>query len=276
MPEAETWEIVNAPATTMNLDCSSACTRHSSSVSPIDALIEDVRSTLVLGQPEDLSSNESLGRLLILSLVTSVEGYFRELLFQLTRVCPIAADKIADDEIPLGALSFYGTHDAARGLFERVSFSSAGEIRRQTKAVAGVSWKESDSLGVAIENFDKVCHMRHAAVHSKGLLSRGNARALGVQDAGRVQLSIKVSHLQDAASVCLSLVREYNQTVYRATIGRWRDQQILCGDWKKDKENFEAVYRLFRSREDGIGPDRPYIVYRSLQESLRRRALARA
>jgi len=267
------WEVVNSTSGAMYFDCSRACVPVTTIGSPIDVFIDGVAETLKLGQPGDLASSDALGRLLILGLVTSAEGYFRDVLLGLTSVCPLAQEKIADQLIALGALEFYGAHDAARGVFEGVSFASETEVRKRTEQISGATWKKTDSLGVALSNFEKVCHMRHAAVHTKGVLNRGNAKALGLALAGgrQMHLSVDVPHLHQAARACTNVVRDYNTVVYRHTLRRWLDQKVLSGTWAKDKRRFTAAFDLFRCKTDSVAPPSAYAAYLSYLPSLTQR-----
>lgn len=227
---------------------------------------------MTLGQPDQLNASATLGRLLILGLVTGTEAYFRGVLYGLASLCPLARESLAESEIPFGVIDFYGSDQAALGLFERVSFAGRAGIKEMTKKVAGLSWADKSSLGVAISNYEQVCHIRHAAVHSQGVLNRGNARVLGVSGPARpLNVVIDLPHFHTAAKACTNLVRDYNRFAFDGVLQRWIRNKLLVGRWQDGKAFFGPLLKLFRSDEDGLLKAQPYSVYRSLQAGIAKR-----
>lgn len=266
MSKARPWAEVSAPPSTVALDVSTCCVPITSKGSPIDGFLDATAHILQLGQPADLAESAALGRLLVLGLVTAVESYVRDLLFGVISTCPISRRDVEDQLVALGALNHYGPSELARGIFEGSSFASESEIRKRTKQVCGVSWSESDSVGVALANFEKVCHMRHAAVHAQGILNRGNARALGVEGSGRqLHIVVDLNHLHAVAHACISFVRAYNQRLYDGLLQRWLTFKLLSGTWADDKSYFARLYVLFRSDSDAVSPRTAYTAYRALR-----------
>lgn len=263
------WKTINKPPEPVQLDLTRCCVPSSGSGSPIDAFYDTIAHILTLGGPSELDRSPTLGRLLVLGLVTGTEAYFRSLLLGITNVCPIAREAVADQQLAFGAIDFYGVEQAALGLFEGASFASAVEIKKRTKVITGVSWSDNDSLGVALENFEQVCHMRHAAVHAQGVLNRGNARALGVaRGAKPLHVVVDLPHLHLAAKACTGLVKAYNHAVYLGIVQRWLNNRVLVGSWKIDKPRFHPLFELFASKSDGTAPRSSYFAYRSLQPSI--------
>ncbi|SFE61342.1 hypothetical protein SAMN05421541_102610 [Actinoplanes philippinensis] len=260
---------VNHPPESLTLDLTRCCVPTQSNGSPIDTFYETIRHTLTLGQPDQLRDSPTLGRLLILGLVTGTEAYFRTTLFGLTSFCPLAKDSLADSEIAFGAIDFYGADQAALGLFERVSFAGKLGIKEMSKKIAGLTWVDRSSLGVAVSDFEKVCHMRHAAVHSQGVLNRGNARALGLgRSTGAMNVVVDMPHFHMAAKACTNLVREYNRSLYEHIVQRWIRERILVGRWSDDRKFFQPFIDLMRSQEDGLMRGTAYSVYRTLQSGI--------
>jgi hypothetical protein len=263
------WDNVCAPAEAISLDLAKCCYPIESEGSAIDAFYATNADTLRLGTPERIAESPTLGRLLVLGLVTGVEAYFRTLFLNILTICPLSREAIADQAIPFGAVEFYGPEQAVLGLFEGSSFAGETEIKKRTRQVLGVVIPERESLGVALREYEKVCHIRHASVHAQGVLNRGNAKALGVsrQDVS-MHVIIDFSHLHMAARACINIVRAYNLFAYRAITQRWLDQRLLVGNWESDKRYFKPLVELFYSREDGSAVKRPYSIYLAFRPSI--------
>ncbi|MEV4079542.1 hypothetical protein AB0J43_04520 [Nonomuraea fuscirosea] len=263
------WEKVNLPPEAVLLDVTRCChpVRHNESA--IDSFYENQAETLRLGNPTALADSSTLGRLLILGLVTGVEAYFRNVLHGATTFCPLVRQAISEQMIALGAVDFYGADQAALGLFERVSFAGGEEIKKRTKAMLGLPIADNSSLGAALDAFDIVCHMRHASVHTQGVLSRGNAQALGIfNNRTQIHLVVDLPHLHMAAKACMGVVRAYNLFAYQGILQRWLNERILTGVWKTDKSYFAPLYKLFRSETDAIGPASAYSTYKLFRPAI--------
>lgn len=233
--------------------------------SPIDDYYVYVEHLLTLGDSAALTASPTLGRLLLLGLVGGVEAYLRSALTGVLRLCPLCRSNAADQLIPFGAVDYYGVSEFELGILDTSSLASAVEIRKRTQSLLGIPVKEGSSISAALAEFDKVCHLRHAAVHARGTLGRGNAAALGLGASdGRRTLIVTFKSLQDAGLVCHSAVRAYNRFLYERVVSRWLGESILSGAWDSDKYRFGPLFDMFRSKKDGVGPANAYQAYRSL------------
>ncbi|GHD38455.1 hypothetical protein [Streptomyces galbus] len=266
------WERVNLPPETTNAEFSACCVKSETGDSPIDAFYGNLSDVLRLGLPDALAKNDTLGRLLALGIVTGTESYFRSIFLGLINTCPLVREKVADQLIALGAVDYYGPSKLGMGLFEGVSFASESEIKKRSGSLLGFSWQPHSSLAIALNNFDVVCHIRHASVHSHGVLSRGNAKALGLRSREETtQIVLDFAHLQKIALICTSAVREFNLMLYKATVEKWVQNRILVGAWSADKVLMRSAFDLFRSRVDGTSPRDAYRSYLALQPLIRQR-----
>lgn len=267
MSEVPKWQKVNAMPESVALDMSTCCHPTSRSGSAIDQFYETIAHVLTLGDPRDLVNSPTLGRLLLMGLVTATESYFREVLFGVIKICPLARESVADKLVALGASDYYGPDRMALALFENTSFAGRGEVEAKTSQIAGVKWSPQSSLGVALSNYEQVCHIRHAAIHAHGVLNRGNAKALGVlgRRGESLHVVIDLAHLHYAARACSVLVKAYNLEVYQGILHRWLGQKILGGTWSQDKLQFGELFDLFRSRQDNVASPTAYHSYLSFQ-----------
>ena len=238
--------------------------------SPIDDYYTYVEDLLLLGDAKKLESTDTLGRLLLLGLVTGVELYFRSILAGVIRVCPVSRRIAADQLVPFGAVDFYGPAAVEWALFDTYSLAGADEIRTRTRKLLGIELQRANSsIEAAMNEFDKLCHFRHAAVHARGTLGRGNAVALGLAEVGaNTAVHLTLPTLHAAGVACHSVVRAYNRFVFRKLVERWIGESVLGGTWTSDKARFTELFRLFRSRIDKTGPTNAYHAYRAVARSL--------
>ncbi|MEU6767107.1 hypothetical protein ABZ916_31960 [Streptomyces sp. NPDC046853] len=269
---ASSWGAVNDSPDSVDGDFSACCVSSTLTGSPIDAFYGNTGEVLKLGIPSDLANSPTLGRLLALGLVTGTEAYFRSIFLGMLNACPLARERSADQMVPLGALDYYGADQIGMGLFEGISFAGEAEVKKRSAALLNFSWPATGSLGVALKAYDAVCHIRHASVHSQGLLSRGNARALSIQPTVAMkQVVVDFAHLQKIALVCTSLVRSYNGELFNATVEKWISDKYLKGSWADDRKAFTGLSKIFVSQVDSVGPKTANARYKMLLPSIAKR-----
>lgn len=222
--------------------------------SPIDDLIGYFRSVMPLGDRETLESNNVLGRVLLLGLVSGTETYFRSLLAKIVIRCPFCCSIAGSQMMSLASAQHYGAEDLGLGILERTSFSTSGELARATQKLTGINIDARSSVATAIEQFELLCHFRHAAVHARGELNPANLAAIGIGAVGSENhLVVRLGHLHLAAEVCLNAARAYNRFLFKGIMNRWIEKRKLTGNWTTDKQQFSRMLSFFRSREDGYG-----------------------
>lgn len=245
------------------------CPVQAESASPIDEFYSYIQEVLPLGGEEGLMSSTVLGRVLLLGLVSGVELYFRTVIARTVAVCPLAREHASKHMLSLAALDYYGPERVGLGLLEGTSFASEGEVAKQTDRLLGIKWSPTSSTGVALKTFETLCHLRHAAVHSRGELSSGNLRSLGIRVRhSRTALLVQLPQLHEAAVTCQSAVRAYNRLVYRKSVERWISEGLLIGTWSRDKELFRRLFATFHSQIDSAGPANSFQAYRGLRQAI--------
>jgi hypothetical protein len=267
------WARVNQPEEAIQIDAGDCCRPHSvDTLSPIDVYMRHARHVLTLGSPAELEVSVTLGRLLLLGLVTGVETYFRTLLAGVLRQCPLSQRAAADQMLSYGSVKYYPKLEVEAALFENASFSSSKEIKRMTQKALGIDVASARSLAAAITQYERVCHLRHASVHAHGALTSANAAAIGVTgELAPASVTLEIGGLHAVARVCQSLVRAYNQELYGRVIERWLSAELLSGVWSKDKGKFSRLHSLFASSEDGVSIDAK-IAYVPVKAASRARA----
>ncbi len=238
--------------------------------SPIDDLIGYFRSVMPLGNRETLERNNVLGRVLLLGLVSGTETYFRSILARLVIRCPFCCSIAGSQMMSLAAAQHYSEEELGFGILERISFSSSGELARATLKLTGINIDVRSSVATAIEQFELLCHFRHAAVHARGELNPANLAAIGIGTAGAENhLVIRLGHLHLAAEVCLNAARAYNRFLFKGIMNRWIEKRKLTGNWATDRQQFSRMLSVFRSREDGYGgPAYTFWLYNQLRPAI--------
>jgi hypothetical protein len=252
------------------LDASSVCHPVSTpSASPIDNFYAYVATLIPLGDAKRLASNDALGKALLLGIVSATEHYFRAVLAGLIHACPLTRKQAASLSLSFGAVDYYSREDLGLGLFEHASLASAGEIRKHTQKLIGVQISQDASAEAAFEEYEKLCQLRHAAVHARGDLSHQNLQELGVNlTSGRLGIKVELPALHSAAAVCQNVVRAYNRLLYRKTVERWIAERVFSGSWLTDRDRFDQIWALFHSRSDGLVYMNAYHTYRNLLPTL--------
>lgn len=235
--------------------------------SPVDGFYDYTTSLIKLGDNEFLQEDPIHGRLLLLGLIGAAEHYFRSTLAGLITRCPLCQQCAGSHLVPLSAVSYYSRDTLPYGLLEGVSLSSADEIRRRTSKLTPFSITERSSVDVALNQFDMLCQLRHAAIHARGELGVRNMLCMGIRisdDSKQQTLAIAFPTFQAAVAVCRSAVQAYNRFMFEAVVTEWIGAPVFQGTWAVDKARFEDLFNLFRSRRDEGVPRSAYQAYRKL------------
>ncbi|MBC3762227.1 hypothetical protein ACUN7V_10375 [Quadrisphaera oryzae] len=125
-------------------------------------------------------------------------------------------------------------------------------------------------MDAALNSFDVVCHLRHSAVHARGIIGSNSRAELGLgAGTGLVRLRLDFTLLQSVAGVCETLVRSYNRWIFSEIIGRWVDKALLNGTWKDDGALFWPLFDACRSGIDDNYPVWAFDAYSDVKEVLK-------
>lgn len=188
---------------------------------------------------------------LLLGYVSATELYFRRLLAAAAKICPDVRRLARDVEISFGALDFYPRAEIEYSLTEKVTLTEQGKVKALLEARFGVIVNQHPDLERAIEQFETLCNLRHALVHSGGVVNSRNAKNLGHESSRsgcRVQLG--PGELQLAASVCMDLVRAAHAEVGKHIFWRWVVSGHLKGNRSRDRSKITQYAGVFLSKRD--------------------------
>ncbi len=219
---------------------------------PIDRYFKNSRSLLAYGTELRLAEKPELGRLILLGLVSEAESYFRAILSSCLEVCPICQKAAGEKQVNLGGVLWHGSNGFSRSAFEHMSFASKDDLKKG--ALQFLDFKLEDSKFKApLEEFEKICQLRHGIVHNAGLLPGRNAVQLGVKKYSRpVEIVVDFARLQEAAAVVDTLVVTINRELFGEMCKRWAVDWRKATDWKDASEDkvFSRIWKTFVSEEE--------------------------
>lgn len=271
--DPDRWESVCKSESTVVLAIESICERSKPlSQNPIDAFLASSTELVKIAQPPLFRDTPVLGRMLLLAHISAVELYFRSVFAQVVEACPLCKKTADGQMIALGATRYYRHNSLGMGVLEEKSFASSKVIKSVTSTLVPSNIDEGSSVGVALRQYESLCNLRHAIVHSYGYLNAKNAIALGVDLNLRERvINVTLKTYQEAALVCRSVVRSYNRFLYKELVANWKNRKIFHGEWKKDKAQFERLFSIFYSKHDDEKPRRAYDAYRLMRPMIRAR-----
>jgi hypothetical protein len=248
---------INKPASTLNLETKSFMQDDSSSdKSSIDLFWDNVvELNKLLG---NITSNNAIGILLLLGYVSAVEGYFRSILSEIINIHPNSRKLNLKHNISYGAALFTKSDEVlSKFLFEEAVFASKDNIYDTIKKHLGITKGDlSNEFLKTVDDFEKVCQLRHCAVHRFGILGVKNAIKLDYDDhINKIGKFIKLDtgNLDDISAVCTNLVKVANNNLYECILA-----QTVNGkngyEWKwdlrkkDDKMIFEKYHMIFYSQ----------------------------
>lgn len=218
--------------------------------SAIDRFYTDSRSIITLVLP-GTNKTEWLGSLALVALVSTTENYFRNILFELITLCPTTRKNAASNPINLGSAIWFKEKSLEKGAFEHYSFSESKKIIDATRKYIGLELKNTGLIPI-IEEFNKICELRHAIVHSSRFLSGRNAINLEIPSSEKeVMIGVGYSEIQEAASICNTLIIAYNQLIFKEIAKRWvLNWRIPNWTTKEENTSFKKTWDIFYSKID--------------------------
>lgn len=192
------------------------------------------------------SNDADILGLLVLGVVSAAEFYFRTVLSELSRTCPLCIQHTEAINIPSGSIAFYSQSgfSSAMSAFEHESLADSKKIASEIKRFVGFSCSDNSSVKKALDDFELLCELRHCFVHSRGFVGLKAIRAIG--GARTVQkILIKQEQALDFIKLSHNAVRAVNHYLSNEVLNRWIDKDVLSGKWVRDKDLFSRYWRIF-------------------------------
>lgn len=206
-----------------------------------------------------------LGHLVLLGHMSAVESYFRTMIRRVILIDPIAQAAVHHKEINYAAaLHHRDLKLLPEALFERISFSSPEKILEVLKSFLGIAAQAPPQVQAILEEFGKVCQIRHCLVHRFGKLGSRNAVQLGLSKHSKLlekPLAARYEDLQVAFDILRQSVTVINNHVFYTLVTRILDWK---GTWRTDKRRFHCYYNTFATTTDQPASDQIETIYAAL------------
>lgn len=230
--------------------------------SAIDDFIEKRKSLFVLLRPYEERIHElpsELTNMIFLGFISAVESYIRKILRLIINVDKNAQVKCENQMIKFGAvLSHEDETMLAESLLEDYSFASAFNIKESIDKFLNIKCKkETQPLNKALEEYSRVCQLRHCVIHRFGFLGSNNAIVLGLsqhKDFIEKPLIIDFEQLNEIARVCENVVKVINNFLFAEVLERsyLTRTEIWHSDYRKDKKTFQKYFSIFKDSTNQI------------------------
>lgn len=226
-------------------------------ISPIDLYWENIQ--LMNKLINDISRNQVLGLLILLGSVSAVESYFRTLFCNIITIDKNSEKKCLQHTLAYGAVISSIKHsktkeDIAEALLEGYSFANKKNIVEALKNFIGIQGHLPDELSLTLDAFEKVCHLRHCAVHRFGILGTNNAISLDF-DTHSIEIGnsllIGENEIDKIVGICTNLVKVINNFLFDFLIKRILKTKTIIWKWdfRSDKKLFIRYHQLFYSKQ---------------------------
>jgi len=233
--------------------------------SAIDIFYQEISKYKVLltsAHSSILHTHPNIKQLLLIGFISCTENYFRDICTKIVEVCPISRKNTSEKTIQFGSVLWHLNSQVTRGIFEGKSFSDPKEIRRVLKNFIGLDLKNNDDVQVELSNFEQICQLRHAVVHSNNILAGKNAinLKLSLEDSNDYKIfELDLVQLQDILLVCMNLVREINNRLFEHLYLQWATKWRVFNSWDNNKEHlaFKKIWNAFYSFEDASNSSIP-------------------
>lgn len=241
--------------------------------SSIDKFYASTHQTLTQIDPKFLNTyGDEMAGLLFVGLISSTEDYFRNILGFILATCPKARAHAADEKVQLGSLLWAKDQLQNRSAFEFMAFSSADNISKALSKFACHNVRQGGAFDGMLKEYDKLCELRHAVVHSGSYVAGKNAIKLALRHSLQpLKVSLNYRNLQSAGSVCTALVQAANIELFEAMISRWAQDWRRLSSWDAEQEEklFKNIRAGFFSKRDQSNRAIPIISSARLLEQIR-------
>lgn len=227
-------------------------------ISPVDSFIEKINEfNLLIGV---LDSSPVLStplkttnyNLILLGQISAVESYIREIIRKLIIIDHSSTESSSSCQLTYGAAVNYSKNILPEALMESYSFASQKNILDSFKNFLGIKGHPSLELINILNEFEKICQLRHCIIHRFGKLGGNNAIKLGLNEHAEClekPLTLNTSHLSDTYFTCVNVVLVINNFLFRKILARTIIENYWEWDLRKDRRKFKIYLDVFISRE---------------------------
>jgi len=221
--------------------------------SPIDDYYNHRTRVITTTTPQLLGHANWLSGLVITSMISATELYFREIFSRVLSFCPESQKLSAEQSIHMGAVIWHGQRIFSLAAFEHFSFAGSEKIKKCSKEFLGFEIKKTSNTIAALEEFEKLCELRHGIVHSGSVLPGKNAVKLhAIKTNERSVIECDVVRVHEATAACTALVESYNAELYEEIVTRWATRWRRDPAWTNQLEHkmLKEIVEIFFSKSN--------------------------
>lgn len=229
------------------------------STSPIDIFILD-SSELNKELVGSTKIQWERGMQLLLCYSSAFERYLRLLIRGLINIDAEVESRFHDNNISFISAMSCNKENLPEALLEHNSLMSKKELKKAlTNGIVINNFFDSGEPKKLIEEFEKICQLRHCAIHRYGNLSSNVAFKLGIADHVHLidyRLELDIPTLTTISDLFISLVSMINNAAFQFCLERKdpRTKSSISKQWNwdytKDKLEFSRYYKLFSSKHN--------------------------
>lgn len=243
------------------------CNHVEKSTSAIDTYIENCKEINKLwGTVADVSPEFS--RLLLLGYVSAIESFLRSVFRSIINTDAKAKADAYSYVVPFGAVLYHSKETVAESLLEGISFASEQAIKSAINKFLDCS-NIPDDIKAMLEEFEKICQMRHCCVHRFGKLGTQNGISLGLESHSKAlekPLVLSKDALGNIASWLMSFAKALNNFMFGVLLERsTKEKNPYRIDWHwsyaRDRVKFLRIYQLFATAKDGVQSPESEVLY---------------
>ena len=174
--------------------------------------------------------------LMLVGLISATENYFRDILGYILSVCPHSQTKSVEQKIQLGSLLWGSGSVHNKTAFEFMAFSNAKNLFDTFNSFLDHRVEQHGAWKSWLNEYDKLCELRHAIVHSGNIIAGKNAIKLGLKKNKKtLRVKIDYANLQNASLICTSMVQSANVELFAMLVKRWAE------DWRRVSNDAEVT-----------------------------------
>lgn len=205
--------------------------------SPIDGYYSHRTRAITTATPEFLNSAGWLSGYIVASMVSATELYFRQIFSQVLSICPESQKLSSEQSVHMVAVLWHGREVFSLAAFEHLSFAGSEKIKKCSKDFLGFEIRKTSNTASALDEFDKLCELRHGIVHSGLVLPGKNAVKLhATKTADTSIIQFDVARIHEATAACTALVESYNAELYEEIVTRWATKWRRNAGWNPSDE----------------------------------------
>lgn len=226
----------------------------SGSLAPIDAHYDRHNELIAIARPERLDADPIAGGLAIVGFVANVEEYVREMIGRILNLCPIARRNCSSKKVNLSTVLWHRDHKSmiGRTVVEHTSLAGSSDIKTALGYI-GFTISSAHQVSGVLDEFDRICQLRHAFVHSGRIMPGKNADGLGIgSERIGLNLAATFSGIQEVAAVCQATTVALNNDLFELLCRRWAIDWRLEPDWSEDdsERRFNSIWLACHSKRD--------------------------